>query len=168
MKILAYTTPARGHLYPLVPILDELAERGHRIAIRTLASEVGLMADRGFDAAPIDPAIEALAHDDYLARTPPAKLKRGMAIFGARSSHEVQTFATRSTNTDLTRYSSTAWRGARQPRQKPERDRGPSGFPTRCRCARETSHRSVRVWRPRAARSVVCVTHSCARCSPAP
>jgi UDP:flavonoid glycosyltransferase YjiC (YdhE family) len=27
MKILAYTTPARGHLYPLVPILDELAER---------------------------------------------------------------------------------------------------------------------------------------------
>ena len=89
MKILAYTTPARGHLYPLVPILDELAERGHRIAIRTLASEVGLMADRGFEAAPIDPAIEALKHDDYLARTPPAKLKRGMAIFGARSSHEV-------------------------------------------------------------------------------
>ena len=29
------------------------------IAVRTLASEVGLMADRGFDAAPIDPAIEA-------------------------------------------------------------------------------------------------------------
>ena len=88
MKILAYTTPARGHLYPLVPILDELAERGHGIAIRTLASEVGLMAERGFDAAPIDPAIEALQHDDYLARNPPAKLKRGMAIFGARSSHE--------------------------------------------------------------------------------
>jgi MGT family glycosyltransferase len=90
MKILAYTTPARGHLYPLVPILDELAERGHRIAIRTLASEVGLMTDRGFDAAPIEPAIEALKHDDYLARNPPAKLKRGMAIFGARSSHEVK------------------------------------------------------------------------------
>jgi MGT family glycosyltransferase len=89
MKILAYTTPARGHLYPLVPILDELAERGHRIAIRTLASEVGLMADRGFDAAPIDPAIEALEHDDYLGRTPLAKLKRAMAIFGERSSHEV-------------------------------------------------------------------------------
>jgi MGT family glycosyltransferase len=89
MKILAYTTPARGHLYPLVPILDELAERGHQIAIRTLASEVGLIADRGFDASAIDPAIEALKHDDYLARTPPAKLKRGMAVFGARSSREV-------------------------------------------------------------------------------
>lgn len=28
MKVLAYTSPARGHLYPLVPILDELAGRG--------------------------------------------------------------------------------------------------------------------------------------------
>ncbi len=43
MKVLAYTSPARGHLYPLVPILDELARRGHAIAIRTLASEVPLM-----------------------------------------------------------------------------------------------------------------------------
>ncbi len=89
MKILAYTSPARGHLYPLVPILDELAGRGHRIAVRTLASEVTLMSDRGFDAAPIAPAIEAIEHDDYRARTPPAKLKRGMATFGKRSGHEV-------------------------------------------------------------------------------
>jgi MGT family glycosyltransferase len=89
MRILAYTSPARGHLYPLVPILDELAGRGHRIAVRTLASEVELMTDRGFDAAPIAPAIEAIEHDDYRARTPPAKLKRGMATFGKRSVHEV-------------------------------------------------------------------------------
>jgi MGT family glycosyltransferase len=89
MKILAYTSPARGHLYPLVPILDELAGRGHRIAVRTLASEVKLMADCGFDAAPIASVIEAIEHDDYRARTPPAKLKRGMATFGKRSAHEV-------------------------------------------------------------------------------
>ncbi len=89
MKILAYTSPARGHLYPLVPILDELARRGHCIAVRTLAAEVELMAERGFDAAPIAPAIEAIEHDDYRARTPPAKLKRAMATFGQRSAHEV-------------------------------------------------------------------------------
>jgi MGT family glycosyltransferase len=89
MRILAYTSPARGHLYPLVPILDELAGRGHEIAVRTLASEVELMAGRGFDAAPLAPAIEAIEHDDYRARTPPAKLRRGMATFGARSAHEV-------------------------------------------------------------------------------
>jgi len=89
MKILAYTSPARGHLYPLVPILDELADRGHSVAVRTLASEVELMSDRGFAAAPIAGTIEAIEHDDYRARTPPAKLKRGMATFGKRSAHEV-------------------------------------------------------------------------------
>jgi MGT family glycosyltransferase len=89
MKILAYTSPARGHLYPLVTILDELAGRGHRIALRTLASQVELMSGRGFDTAPIAPVIEAIEHDDYGARMPPAKLKRGMATFGTRSKHEV-------------------------------------------------------------------------------
>jgi hypothetical protein len=46
-RILAYTTPARGHLFPVTPILDELHRRGHEIALRTLASQVPLMRDRG-------------------------------------------------------------------------------------------------------------------------
>lgn len=85
MKILAYTSPARGHLYPLVPILDELAGRGHAIAVRTLASQVDAMGDRGFDAAPVASAIEALEHDDFEGRTPMGRLARGMATFGARA-----------------------------------------------------------------------------------
>jgi MGT family glycosyltransferase len=88
-RILAYTSPARGHLYPLVPILDELAGRGHEIAIRTLRSQVGLMEDRGFAAAPIAPRIEDLVHDDYTARTPQGSLRRGVAKFAARAEHEV-------------------------------------------------------------------------------
>jgi MGT family glycosyltransferase len=89
MKVLAYTSPARGHLYPLVPILDELAGRGHDIVVYTLASEAATVTERGFEAAPISPEIEALEHDDYRARTPPAKLRSGMATFGARSRLEV-------------------------------------------------------------------------------
>ncbi|MBV9309474.1 MAG: hypothetical protein JOZ73_01500, partial [Solirubrobacterales bacterium] len=89
MKILAYTSPARGHLYPLVPILDQLASRGHGIAVRTLASEVKLMQDRGFDAAPIDSVIEKLEHTDHLGRTPPARLKLAMRTFCARANHEL-------------------------------------------------------------------------------
>jgi UDP:flavonoid glycosyltransferase YjiC (YdhE family) len=68
-RILAYTTPARGHLFPVTPILDELHRRGHEIALRTLASQVPLMRDRGFDAAPIEPAVEQIPINDYLART---------------------------------------------------------------------------------------------------
>jgi len=90
MRILAYTSPARGHLYPLVPILDELAGRGHEIAVRTLSSQVSLMSARGFDAAPIAPAIEAIEHDDYRGRTPNARLRRGLATFAARAPEEVR------------------------------------------------------------------------------
>ncbi len=44
-RILAYTSPARGHLFPLTPILDELRARGHEIADAVeaaLRSEFGL------------------------------------------------------------------------------------------------------------------------------
>jgi MGT family glycosyltransferase len=90
VKVLAYTSPARGHLYPLVPILDELARRGHEVAIRTLASQVPLMADRGFGAAPISAAIEAIEHDDFRGRTSTARLRRGLATFAARAPEEVK------------------------------------------------------------------------------
>ena len=89
MKVLAYTSPARGHLFPLVGILDELQRRGHSIALRTLASEVEPMRERGFGVAAISSRIEALAHDDYLARNPPGKVKRALAVFTARAEFEV-------------------------------------------------------------------------------
>ncbi len=87
-RVLAYTSPARGHLYPVTPILAELAARGHQIALRTLASQVELMRARGFDAAPIDPAIERTGHDDYLARTPLGAQKRAMHVFCRRAEHD--------------------------------------------------------------------------------
>jgi MGT family glycosyltransferase len=88
-RVLVYTSPARGHLYPMVPILDQLARQGHDIAIRTLASQVTLMHSRGFAAAPISKDVEGLVHDDYLARTPQGSVKRGVAKFAARAEHEI-------------------------------------------------------------------------------
>jgi MGT family glycosyltransferase len=87
-RILAYTSPARGHLYPVTPVLDELQARGHQIILRTLASQVPLMRDRGFDAAPVDPAIEAIGPDDYLARTPLGAQKRAVRMFCRRAEHD--------------------------------------------------------------------------------
>ena len=87
-RVLAYTSPARGHLYPVTPILEELQGRGHEIALRTLGSQVELMQSRGFDAAPIDPAIEQIEHDDYGARTPLGAQKRAMRVFCRRAEWE--------------------------------------------------------------------------------
>jgi len=87
-RFLAYTSPARGHLYPLVPTLLELKRRGHEVAVRTLASEVGLMRELGFDAAPIDPAIEARQIDDWRAKSPVGALKLSLAAFFERARHD--------------------------------------------------------------------------------
>src|SRR5215208_4971439 len=69
-RYLVYTSPARGHLYPVVPTLEELRRRGHEVVVRTLASEVGLLGGLGFEAESIDPAIERKEHADWRARTP--------------------------------------------------------------------------------------------------
>jgi MGT family glycosyltransferase len=92
-RILAYTTPARGHLFPLTPILDELRRRGHQIALRTLASQVPTMRRRGLDAAPISDRIEAITHDDWRAGNPRAALARAVRIFTRRAEHDAPDLA---------------------------------------------------------------------------
>jgi MGT family glycosyltransferase len=88
-RILAYTSPARGHLFPVTPIVLELRRRGHEVSVRTLASQVETMRGLGVEAEPIDPAIEAIEHDDYLARTPIGAIKRALRTFSQRALHEV-------------------------------------------------------------------------------
>ncbi len=42
-RYLIYTSPARGHLYPVIGASLELKARGHEVHLRTLASEVELV-----------------------------------------------------------------------------------------------------------------------------
>jgi len=84
-RILAYTSPARGHLYPLTPILDELRERGHEVIVRTLESEVPLMRARGFKAEPISPKVAAIEPRDWQAPNPRKGLQRSVQTFTGRA-----------------------------------------------------------------------------------
>lgn len=88
MKVLGYTSPARGHLYPLVPILLELGSRGHQAAVRTMADEVGPLRRRGINAAAITDTIERIHNDDYLGRSSISAIKRSLAVFAARAAAE--------------------------------------------------------------------------------
>lgn len=84
-RILAYTSPARGHLFPLTPILLELAGRGHEIALRTLSSEVERSRALGFEAAAIDPLIEQIQHDDYAAKSSRKAVSKAAEVFARRA-----------------------------------------------------------------------------------
>ncbi len=87
-RILAYTSPGRSHLFPLTPILDELHHRGHQIVLRTLASQVALMRERGFDAAPISAPIEGIELDDWRARNTLQSVRENTRVFSARAEHD--------------------------------------------------------------------------------
>src|SRR5260370_1528454 len=87
-RILAYTSPARGHLFPLTPVLDELHHRGHQVALRTLASQVPLMRARGFDAAAISERVEAIELEDWRARNARAALGMSVRGFCARAEYD--------------------------------------------------------------------------------
>lgn len=88
-RYLVYTSPARGHLYPIVPALQLLRGRGHEVHVRTLASEAAALADLGMQAAPIDPAIEDARLDDWKATTPAGAMENLMAVLGKRAKLEL-------------------------------------------------------------------------------
>jgi MGT family glycosyltransferase len=68
-----------------MPILLELAARGHDVALRTLASEVDRARGLGLNAAAIDPEIEKIEHNDFSASNSRAALKLAAATFASRA-----------------------------------------------------------------------------------
>jgi UDP:flavonoid glycosyltransferase YjiC (YdhE family) len=97
--ILAYTSPALGHLFPFSALLSELSGRGHKIHLRTLSTGVEMGQRLGFTTDAIDPRIEAIVHDDWKASNTRAALKRAVDVFCRRAAHEVADFTDAVTRT---------------------------------------------------------------------
>jgi MGT family glycosyltransferase len=93
MNILAYTSPARGHLYPVVPILGELVSRGHRAHACTLSTELDKLVPIGIGAQAIDPLIEAIEIEDWRARSLPGRTRSVFATLSARARLEAPDLA---------------------------------------------------------------------------
>jgi len=89
-RILAYTSPALGHMLPISALLSELAQRGHSVHLRTLSSAVGIGNRLDFETSAIDPRIEDIELEDWKATNPRAALQLGVAAFGRRAAYEVE------------------------------------------------------------------------------
>ncbi|GAB3029782.1 glycosyltransferase [Mycobacterium bourgelatii] len=87
--ILAYSSPALGHVYPLAALLRELADRGHEVHIRTMAGQVSAMRQAGFGAEAVDARIEAIVGQDWLARNALGVLKMSIDVLCRRAVLEV-------------------------------------------------------------------------------
>jgi MGT family glycosyltransferase len=76
-RILVYTPPALGHVFPLVPGLLELQRRGHEIHIRTAPGAVDDLAAVGLNAAPVASQILDVEITDFRATGDAERLRAG-------------------------------------------------------------------------------------------
>jgi MGT family glycosyltransferase len=93
VRVLAYTSPARGHLYPIVPILAELAARGHDTSVGTLSSELGHLAGLGIEGWAIDPVVERIQIEDWRERSLRRAGLSALRTFAERSRGEAPDLA---------------------------------------------------------------------------
>src|SRR5919206_1435847 len=84
-RILVYTSPARGHLFPMTALALELRSRGNEVSVRTLAADVELVRAQGIAAAAVDPRVEAIAGDDWKTTNPREALKSAVRMFTERA-----------------------------------------------------------------------------------
>lgn len=111
MKVLAYTSPARGHLNPMMGPLLELSRRGAEVHIRTIEAGVPGVREVGLACEPIDPRIEAVEMDDYAASSQIKAGMRNFAVWAERAPLEVDDFraAVAATGPDLALVDTTTF-----------------------------------------------------------
>lgn len=93
MRVLAYTSPARGHLYPIAPIMAELRARGHRPSVCALAGELVHLERMGVECSPIDPAVERVEIEDWRKRSPRSAGLSVLKTFAERAGGETPDLA---------------------------------------------------------------------------
>jgi MGT family glycosyltransferase len=87
--VLIYTSPARGHLYPMLDVALALRAAGHRVVLQTLADECDRVVAEGLEHRPIAAAIEAIELKDYEGKNPVAQIRATFDAWLARAPHEV-------------------------------------------------------------------------------
>ncbi len=112
--VLIYTSPARGHLYPMMDVALALRAAGHRVVVQTLADEGDRVAAEGLEHRPIAAAIEALPLRDFAHGKPLAQVRAAFDAWLARAPHEVADLraATADLSPDLLVVDANTWGAA--------------------------------------------------------
>ena len=76
-RFLVYTSPASGHLLPLVPGVLALQDRGHQVRLVCAAADVDLVREAGIDAVAVDPRIQEIELSDHAAGSDKERLRQG-------------------------------------------------------------------------------------------
>jgi MGT family glycosyltransferase len=86
----AYTSPATGHLFPMVPGFLELQDRGHTVHLRTDPKHVDAVRAAGLrNVEGVDPRILEIPATDYEVSSPKERLTRGLEDLMRRGPYEM-------------------------------------------------------------------------------
>ncbi|QIS05404.1 glycosyltransferase [Nocardia brasiliensis] len=89
-KILAFTSPAKGHLYPVAPVLSELVSRGHAVTALTLPGSERELGPLGLTVRELPPALAPNTLDDWATTTEITTLRAALRALVARIPDEIQ------------------------------------------------------------------------------
>ena len=93
-RFLAYVDAVPGRLYPLVPTLLELTQRGHHVTVKVGTDDVEHLRSAGLEAESLASAIERFEPDDWKARTRFGALMSGLRQFGERAGEQASDLTT--------------------------------------------------------------------------
>jgi MGT family glycosyltransferase len=89
----AYTSPASGHIFPMVPGFLALQDRGHTVHLRTDPKHVDAVRAAGLrDVEAVDPRILEIPATDYEVSSPKERLTRGLEDLMKRGPYEMAQF----------------------------------------------------------------------------
>jgi MGT family glycosyltransferase len=88
-RILVYTSPTPGHVFPPVGMLLELRRRGHEVHMRTRADDLDPLGALGLEVAPVDPQIEEIEFDDWRARSQISNMRRILSLYEEHAALEI-------------------------------------------------------------------------------
>jgi MGT family glycosyltransferase len=89
-RLLVYTAPASGHVFPSTELVLELHRRGHELHVRTRSADVDRLNQLGLHAAPVDARIEANELDDWKASNAIGALQRLQRWYETNAKVEVE------------------------------------------------------------------------------
>jgi MGT family glycosyltransferase len=93
-RLLAYSIPGKGHLFPLMPVLEELRGRGHTVTLLTGADDVELARELGYDAYAVAPEIESVELNDWTTSDPRKALRLSVQAMSERAKYDSVDFKT--------------------------------------------------------------------------
>ena len=87
--VLIYTSPARGHLYPMMDIAIEFRNEGYEVIVQTLSNEKEHVEKENIQHIPISKVIESLELEDFKENNPVAQFKAAFRCWLSRAPHEI-------------------------------------------------------------------------------